>query len=91
MESLCQGKYHKKAPVGTVGFRNDKAGYASMNQTERRVDTLYFVFSESKFLRKVENGELKVNRTKQHRISQLQDVYNYGVWDAATWTGVDIP
>jgi hypothetical protein len=88
IESLCQGVYHKEIPVGTVGYRYDKAGWPVA--TETRICMLYFCFSERKFLEKVEKGTLKINPTK-HGIPQFARQYNHAVWDRKTWVPVVLP
>lgn len=87
LEDLCQRPYHGKLPVGTVGFRCDHGGKPVATEEERTC-TLFFVWSEGHFLRKVEKGELKINRTIQ-KINNHQ--MNFKVWDPRSWTPVHLP
>lgn len=87
-ETKCQSTYHQKVPVGTAGFRYDKAGRPMTK--EDRVCTLYFVFSMRKFLEKVEGGTLKISPTKQP-IQNIAHRFNFQLWDRSTWAPVVIP
>lgn len=88
LETHCQTPFHKKAPVGTVGFRYNKAGIPA-NFDGRRVCTLMFVWSERKFLESVEAGTLNINRTLPHG-NPMFDGFNMDVWDPNSWKPVQL-
>ena len=87
LESKLQGLFHKKAPVGTLGYRWDKAGHPNgyWNDDEDRVCSLMLVWSESKFLEKVRDNELCINPTRR---GINNDVFNNEVWDDNSWEPV---
>ncbi|KAL3938203.1 MAG: hypothetical protein SGARI_001835 [Bacillariaceae sp.] len=87
-ERLCQTPYHKKAPVGTLGFRYNNAGTPALDSS--RICTLYFVSSVKKLLQKVEAGTLKVNRTSDKVLQGCQAYMNYGVWDPQNWSPTNL-
>ena len=86
LETKCQSKCHLKLPVGTVGWRYHKAGTPRPFNGASRVCTLYFVYSESKFLEQVEAGTLGISPTKLGRGNRG---YNLTVWDSTTWAPVN--
>jgi hypothetical protein len=88
VESKSQNFYHKQLPIGTVGFRYDKAGRPHKAE-EIRVCTCYFVFSERKFLQKVEEGTLSIGPTKRNE--GCGHLYNHTLWDREKWVPVAIP
>lgn len=92
LEDLCQRPYHRKLPVGTLGFRTDHGGQPIV-ANDNRVCTLFFVWSERKFLKNVEQGVLKVNRTRQGTRggSITNRDMNFEIWDHNTWAPVHLP
>ena len=82
-----QGLFHKKAPVGTLGYRWDKAGHPNgyWNDDEDRVCSLMLVWSESKFLEKVRDNELCINPTRR---AGANAAFNNRVWDDNSWEPV---
>uniref|UniRef100_A0A7S2VE60 Uncharacterized protein n=1 Tax=Entomoneis paludosa TaxID=265537 RepID=A0A7S2VE60_9STRA len=91
VESGCQSTYHQKLPVGTVGWRYNKAGISisKRGQEEEHVCTLFFVFSVCELLEKVEEGVLKISRTKAGPIAN--PLFNFDVWDINAWEPALIP
>jgi hypothetical protein len=88
LESKSQTPYHKKVPVGTLGFRYDAAGRPIAK--EECICTLYFVFSVRKLLEKVEAGTLKVSPTKRG-LTMVESLFNRKIWERNTWAPVVIP
>ena len=90
LESQLQGVFHKKAPIGTLGFRYDKAGRPDYRWTddEERVCSLMLVWSESKLLKAVRNGELRINPTKTTGPPHMHSLYNNKVWDDESWVPI---
>ena len=80
---------HKKAPVGTLGYRYNKAGRPSGYFDGSSVCTLMYVWSECKLLKKVEAGELVINPTKPH-CNPAFDRYNMETWDPDKWVPVEL-
>ena len=89
VESDIQGIMQKKLPVGTLGFRFDKAGRPVGNKSwpenEERVCKVYFVYSESKILKLVEKGQVMINPTRSDRA-----IYNTDIWSSTTWKPVHL-
>ena len=87
LESKLQGLFHRKAPVGTLGYRWDKAGHPNgyWNDDEERVCSLMLVWSESKFLEKVRDNELCINPTQR---AGANAAFNNTVWDDNSWEPV---
>ncbi|OEU07276.1 hypothetical protein FRACYDRAFT_251401 [Fragilariopsis cylindrus CCMP1102] len=87
LESKLQGLFHRKAPVGTLGYRWDKAGHPNgyWNDDEERVCSLMLVWSESKFLEKVRDNELCINPTRR---AGANAAFNNRVWDDNSWEPV---
>ena len=73
VESGFQGLLHKKLPLGTLGFRYDKAGQPVGNtywpENEDSVCKVYFVYSVSKLLQLVEKEQLIINPTRSKTTS----------------------
>ena len=92
LESKVQALCHKKAPVGTLGYRYDKAGQPTDFKNERRVCTLMYFWSERKLLENVEKGELVINRTLRGcpKIAYADTAFNMEVWDPNTWLPVEL-
>lgn len=88
VEAKSQTQYHKKVPVGTVGFRYDNAGQPVAR--EDCVCTLYFVFSVRKLLEKVEKGELKISPTGRG-LPMTESLFNRKIWERSNWAPVEIP
>ena len=90
LESQLQGVFHKKAPMGTLGFRWDKAGRPDYRWTDdqERVCSLMLVWSESKLLKAVQDGVLRINPTKISGPSVLHSLYNNKEWDDESWEPV---
>ena len=93
LESQLQGVFHKKAPIGTLGFRYDKAGRPDYrwNDDEERVCSLMLVWSESKLLESVRDGELRINPTSTAGPPQFLSQYNHKIWDYESWVPVVLP
>ena len=89
VESGFQGLLHKKLPLGTLGFRYDKAGQPVGNtywpENEDRVCKVYFVYSESKLLKLVEDGQVIINPTRAKRSD-----FNTDIWGTTTWKPVNL-
>ena len=87
LETKCQTVCHQKAPVGTLGYRYNKAGRPVNFNDDERVCTLMLVWSECKLLKKVEAGELIINPTGQ---PLCKENFNMKVWNPNTWEPVEL-
>ena len=89
VEAGLQGVLHKKLPLGTLGFRFDRAGRSVGNtywpKNEDRVCKVYFVYSESKLLKLVEDGQVIINPTRAKRSD-----FNTDIWGTTTWKPVNL-